>query len=75
MADIQVVMNANVRELEKYRSDIFKVAKQTGQGFFEVSKAATELARQGLTTEKTLIRLKDALILSRLSGMDTMEFC
>ena len=73
MADIQVVMNANVRELENYRSNIFKVAKQTGQSFFEVSKAATELARQGLTTEKTLIRLKDALVLSRLSGMDTMD--
>ena len=73
MADIQVVMNANVRELENYRSNIFKIAKQTGQSFFEVSKAATELARQGLTTEKTLVRLKDALVLSRLSGMDTMD--
>jgi TP901 family phage tail tape measure protein len=73
MADIQVVLNTNVKQLEKYRSGIFNIAKQTGQSFFEVSKAATELARQGLTAEKTLVRLNDALVLSRLSGMDTLS--
>lgn len=73
MADIQVVLNANVKQLENYRSGIFRIAKETGQSFTEVSKAATELARQGLSAEKTLVRLKDALVLSRLSGMDTLD--
>lgn len=73
MADIQVVLNANTKQLERYRSGIFNIAKQTGQSFSEVSKAATELARQGLDAEKTLVRLKDALVLSRLSGMDTLD--
>ena len=52
---------------------MFKVAKDTAQGFSTVAEASTELARQGLGMEKTLARTKDALILTRLTGMNAAD--
>ena len=54
MADVNVVMNASTRNLKKFEVGMFKVAKNTAQGFQTVAEAATELARQGLGMEKTL---------------------
>ena len=73
LTDINVIMGASTRNLQKFGAELFNVASQTGQSFFEVGKAATEFARQGLSMEKTLIRTRDALILTRLSGMDAAE--
>ena len=73
LADINVVLNANSRTLQQFGDSLFKVAGQTGQGFKTVATAATELARQGLSMEKTLLRTKDALILTRLTGMGAEE--
>lgn len=57
-------------QLEKFGRGIFDVARQTGQSFDETSKAALEFARQGLGAADTLVRVKDALTLTRLSGLD-----
>lgn len=57
-------------QLEKFGRGIFDVARQTGQSFDETSKAALEFARQGLGAAETLTRVKDALTLTRLSGLD-----
>lgn len=73
LKDINVIMGASTANLKKFGNELFNVAKQTGQSFFEVSQAATEFARQGLSMEKTLTRTRDALILTRLSGMDAAE--
>ena len=73
LKDINVIMGASSRNLQKFGAELFKVANETGQSFYEVSKAATEFARQGLSMEKTLRRTRDALILTRLSGMDAAE--
>ena len=73
LADINVVLNANSKNLQQFGDNLFKVAGQTGQGFKTVATAATELARQGLGMEKTLLRTKDALILTRLTGMGAEE--
>ena len=73
MMDVNVVMNASVKTLEKFGRGMFEVAKSTAQSFDTVAEAATELARQGLGMEKTLQRTKDALILTRLTGMNAAD--
>ena len=73
LTDINVVLNANTKNLQKFGDGLFKIAGQTGQGFKTVAVAATELARQGLGMEQTLKRTSDALILTRLTGMQAEE--
>ncbi len=73
MADVNVVMNVSTRTLEKFGKGMFQVAKNTAQSFDTVAEAATELARQGLGVEKSLQRTSDALILTRLTGMNAAD--
>jgi TP901 family phage tail tape measure protein len=73
MKDVAVVMDVSNRTLEKFGKGMFRVAKETAQSFDTVAEAATELARQGLGMEKTLSRTKDALILTRLTGMNAAD--
>lgn len=73
LVEISTVLNKTGSELDKFGQDIFNVAKNTGKSFDEVAKGALELARQGLSAEDTLARLNDALILSRLSGLDAAQ--
>ncbi len=73
LTDINVVLNTNAAGLQKFGDQLFKVAAQTGQSFKTIAVGATELARQGLGTEKTLKRLNDAMVLSRLTGMGAEE--
>ena len=70
LADINVILGASSANLAKFGDQLFKIAGQTGQAFQTVTVAATELARQGLSMEETLRRTKDAMILTRLAGMD-----
>ena len=70
LTDINVVLNASTSDLAKFGKSLFGIARNTGQSFAEVSKAAIEFSRQGLGIEQTLKRTSDALILSRLSGLD-----
>lgn len=49
---------------------LFQIAKDTGQSFKTVGEAALEFSRQGLEVQDTLSRTKDALVLTRLSGLD-----
>ena len=70
LADINVVMGITNQELNKFGDGLFKVARNTAQSFNTVAVAATELARQGLSMEETLKRTNDALILTRLTGLD-----
>jgi TP901 family phage tail tape measure protein len=73
LTDINIILNTTSKGLEKFGGDLFTVAKDTGQSFQSVAEAATELARQGLGVEETLKRTRDALILTRLSGLDTVS--
>jgi TP901 family phage tail tape measure protein len=73
LTDINVILNTTSSGLAKFGANLFDIAKSTGQGFNEVAAAATELARQGLGVEETLKRTRDALILTRLSGLDTIS--
>ena len=73
MADVNIVMNLNNKQLQQFSKGMFKVAKETAQSFDTVAEATTEFARQGLSMENTLVRTKDALILTRLTGMKAAD--
>lgn len=73
LADINVILNTSSTSLKNFGSELFNIAKSTGQSFDAVAAAATELSRQGLGIEQTLKRTSDALILARLSGLDTVS--
>ena len=73
LADINVILNVSSSQLASFGGDLFKIAKSTGQSFDEVAKAATEFSRQGLGVAETLKRTSEALILSRLSGLDAAK--
>jgi TP901 family phage tail tape measure protein len=73
LTDINVIFNASSRTLQKFGDELFNIAKNTGQSFQIVAKAATEFSRQGLGLEETLKRTRDALILTRLSGLDVVD--
>ena len=73
LADINVILNASTQELGKFGGELFNIAKNTGQSFSAVASAATEFSRQGLGLEETLKRTNEALILSRLSGLDAAK--
>jgi len=73
LADINVILNATSKGLQNFGQELFAIARNTGQSFQVVADAAGELARQGLGVEDTLRRTRDALILARLAGMDTVD--
>ena len=73
LADINVILNLTSQNLAKFSSDLFQVAKNTGQAFETVSEAAVELSRQGLGAEETIVRINDAMVLTRLSGMEAAK--
>ena len=70
LTDINVILGLSEKRLAGFGSKLFDVASGTGQSFSAVANAATELSRQGLGAAETLKRTRDALILTRLSGLD-----
>lgn len=70
---ISVVGDQFTGKSKQLSQGLFSIAKATGQSFEEVSKAALEFSRQGLKLEDTLQRTQDALILTRLTGLDAAK--
>ena len=73
MASINAILGASSGELNKFKKEIFDVARNTEQSFETVSTAALELSRQGLKAEEVTKRLNDSMILARLSGLGAAE--
>ena len=73
LKDINVIFGKNEKQIKSFGKELFKIASQTGQSYGVVAEAATELARQGLSIVETQKRVKDALILTRLSGMSAKD--
>lgn len=73
LTDINVILNSSGENLDKFKNQLFDIAKITGQSFATVAEAAVGLARQGLGAEETLKRTRDALILTRISGASLQE--
>lgn len=74
LTQIKVVANDELKaaglSIEKVGSQIFDLAKKTGQSFDATSKSFLEFARQGLKPAQTLERTKTALELVRISGAE-----
>jgi len=73
LADINVILRLNTQNLSNFGRELANIAKSTGQSFQEVTRSAIELSRQGLGVEETLKRTRNALILTRLSGLDAVS--
>lgn len=73
LADINVILNLSSSGLAGFSKGMFDIARRTGQSFKDVGAAAVEFSRQGLGAQETLKRLNDAMILSRLSGLDAAQ--
>ena len=73
LKSITVVGDQFAGSTKELGQGLFNVAKLTGQSFAEVSKAALEFSRQGLNLEQTLQRTQDALVLTRLTGLDSAK--
>jgi TP901 family phage tail tape measure protein len=71
--EIGSILGGTSDQLNQLRDSVFAVAKDTGQAFGIVADAAAELARQGLSAEDTSKRLSAALILTRVSGLDSVK--
>jgi TP901 family phage tail tape measure protein len=73
VARIQGILKASDKDLASFTDSIFKLANNTGQGFYDAAKAAEEFARQGLSLQQTLKATESALILTRLSGTNLQD--
>lgn len=73
LTDINSILGLSTKNLSIFGDQLFKIAAQTGQSFETISSAAVEFSRQGLGVEETLKRTRDALILTRLSGLDVVS--
>jgi TP901 family phage tail tape measure protein len=73
LANINSILKQSESQLDSFKKNIFDIARNTEQSFASVAEAALELSRQGLKAEQVTQRLNDALILSRLSGMNAAD--
>lgn len=73
LIDINSILGLSQRQLTSFSRDLFRIANDTGQSFQTVAEGAVELSRQGLSAQETLKRLKDALTLTRLSGLNAAD--
>lgn len=71
--DINVVLNANTEDFKKFGSELFNVAKITGQSIDAIADSAKEFSRQGLNVDETLKRTNASAILIRQSGLDAAD--
>jgi TP901 family phage tail tape measure protein len=70
LAEINVLLRLSTKDLQGFSKELFAVAKNTASSFDTVTTAATEFSRQGLSAAETAKRVNNALILTRLSGLD-----
>jgi len=73
MTDLNAIFKLSAADLTKFKNELFDVARSTGQAIDTVSKSSIEFSRQGLGVQETLKRTRDALILTRLTGLDAAE--
>ena len=73
LANINSILKQSESQLNSFKNNIFDIARNTEQSFANVAEAALELSRQGLKAEQVTKRLNDALILSRISGMNAAD--
>lgn len=70
LTDINSVFRLTNENLSKFSGNLFSIARETAKSFDEVSKAAVEFSRQGLSVQKTQEAVRAAMILSRDANID-----
>lgn len=73
LARININLNTSQANLNDFGKSLFNIARNTGQSFDEVAKAAAIFAQQGNSVNETLKRTQAALILTRQSGLDLAD--
>jgi TP901 family phage tail tape measure protein len=73
LTSIGVILGKTNEELGSFSKGLFAVARETAQSFQTASEAALEFSRQGLSTEETLKRTKDALTLTRFTSLSAAD--
>jgi TP901 family phage tail tape measure protein len=73
LADINAILGVGSSLLKSFSNEIFKAASFTGQTFETAAKVALEFARQGAGAEEAAKRMKAALELMRISGLNADE--
>lgn len=73
LVDINAVFRLSTESLNKFSRDLFDVARSTSQSFEKAAEAAKEFSRQGLTAQQVITRTRDALVLTRQSGLDVAD--
>lgn len=71
--DINAVFDLSSKELDRFGKNLFNVARETSTSFKVAAEAAKEFSRQGLSSEETLQRTKNALTLSRVANLDVAK--
>lgn len=71
LARINLSLGQTASQTKDFTSNLFNAARETGQSFDTAAKAAETLARQGLSATEVIKRLREALLLARVSGTDT----
>ena len=73
LANINSILKQSTANLDQFKKQIFDVARNTEQTFQATAEAALELSRQGLSATEVTKRLNDALVLSRISGLNAAD--
>ena len=73
LLEVKSIFGGTASEFNQFRESIFQTARTTGQSFDVVASAAAEFARQGLSATETAKRLDAALVLTRISGLDSVK--
>ena len=70
LTELNTFLGESQSNLNNFSKSLFSIARNTGATFSDATEAAKEFARQGLSTQETLTRTNDALVLSRISGLN-----
>lgn len=73
LAAINSIIKLSQRDLDTFGKSLFNVARETGQSFRDTAAAALEFSRQGAGAAETAKRTRDAMLLVRLTGIETTK--
>ena len=70
LTEINVLLGLNSQGLAKFSNKLFEASAAANTAFGVAAEAAAEFSRQGLSAGETLRRTSDAMVLTKLSGLD-----
>ncbi len=73
MVEINSIFGLSQKSLASFKNELFDVARKTSQSFGTVAESAKEFSRQGLSVAETLKRVRDSMILTRMTGLSAAD--